>query len=61
MTMEIMKSTQNLVFIDAAVDDYEVLVQGLRPDVQTITIHPEENGIDVITQTLSNVDRKSVV
>ena len=51
--MEIKKSTQELVFIDAAVDNHESLVRGARSGMQTVTIQPHENGIEAITKTLS--------
>ncbi|MEM7769935.1 MAG: DUF4347 domain-containing protein [Cyanobacteria bacterium P01_A01_bin.37] len=51
--MEIMNSTQELVFIDAGIHEHEALARGVRPGVQSITINSDENGIERITQTLA--------
>ncbi|MEM7794284.1 MAG: VCBS domain-containing protein, partial [Cyanobacteria bacterium P01_C01_bin.118] len=43
----------NLVVIDAAVENYEVLIGGLKIDAQVVPINSHEDGISRVTQLLS--------
>lgn len=55
---------KELVFVDTGIDNYESLLSGLlegrnADDIKVIYIDAEENGVELVTQTL--LDRKSVV
>lgn len=42
-----------LVFIDAKVQDYQSLRNGIKTGVEVSVLHPEVDGVEQITQTLS--------
>lgn len=42
-----------LIFIDAAVDDYESLLSGINSDLSVAILDPDQDGIIQISQTLS--------
>ncbi|MEL6224235.1 MAG: DUF4347 domain-containing protein, partial [Cyanobacteria bacterium J06627_8] len=51
--MERMKGARELVFIDASIQEHEVIRSGLRPGVKAVLIGANENGIERITQSLA--------
>jgi uncharacterized repeat protein (TIGR01451 family) len=51
--MEMKKGARELVFIDASIHEHDVIRGGLRPGVKAITIHPNEDGVERITQSLA--------
>ncbi|MHC5827577.1 MAG: DUF4347 domain-containing protein, partial [Nostoc sp.] len=44
--------THSLVFIDAAVEDYQNLVIGVIPNTKVFVIDPTNNGVEQITEIL---------
>ncbi|MGL4376031.1 MAG: DUF4347 domain-containing protein, partial [Microcoleaceae cyanobacterium] len=47
-------SDSGLVFIDAHLDDYPLLVSGILPGLKTIVLKPDTDGIFQITEALQN-------
>ncbi|MEH2107263.1 DUF4347 domain-containing protein [Nostoc sp.] len=45
--------THNLVFIDAAVEDYQSLINGVIPNTEVFVIQPTQNGVEQITEILA--------
>lgn len=43
-----------LVFIDAAVNDYQVLLRGIAPETEVIVLDATQDGVAQITQTLAD-------
>ena len=43
----------HLVFIDSAVENYQSLIAGIKPQTQHILLNPNEDGINKITETLA--------
>ena len=43
-----------LVVIDAGIDDYQQLLQGLKPGIYGMVLNPEQDGVQQITQILRN-------
>ena len=46
-------SIKSLVFIDSAVEDYEILTGGLSIDAEIVILGPDEDGVCRIAQKLS--------
>lgn len=46
------RPAESLVFIDASIDDFETLVNGLLPGVLAFIINPEEDAVFTITRAL---------
>jgi len=47
-------STSNLVFIDAAIADYQTLANGVIPNTEVFLLEPHQDGIEQITAILAN-------
>jgi hypothetical protein len=47
-------NAQVLVFIDAGIEDYNLLVEGILPTAEAIALHPQEDGITQISEILKN-------
>lgn len=45
-------SWREIAFIDATLNDYRVLVSGVRSGVETVVLRPNRNGVETITQVL---------
>ncbi|MEH2158095.1 DUF4347 domain-containing protein [Nostoc sp.] len=45
--------THNLVFIDTAVEDYQILINGVIPNTEVFVIQPTQNGVEQITEILA--------
>ncbi|MDJ0631870.1 MAG: DUF4347 domain-containing protein [Xenococcaceae cyanobacterium MO_188.B29] len=43
----------HLVFIDSAVENYQSLIAGIKPQTQHVLLNPNEDGINKITETLA--------
>ncbi len=52
--MSAIAPVKSLVFIDAAVDDYQSLIDGLVPGAEAIVLDSAQDGIEQITATLAN-------
>jgi hypothetical protein len=50
MTNEVEKS---ILFVDTKVDGYKVLIDGVRAGTKVVILNPAKNGVEQITQTLS--------
>jgi Ca2+-binding RTX toxin-like protein len=49
-------SAQSIVFIDAAVDDRQTLIDSVAPGTVVVTLEPTRNGVEQITETLAHLD-----
>jgi Ca2+-binding RTX toxin-like protein len=47
-------SGQNLVIIDATLENYQSLVAGVKPGISVTVLHPSEDGIEQISVALAN-------
>ncbi|GAA6622056.1 DUF4347 domain-containing protein [Scytonema sp. NUACC26] len=41
---------KNILFIDSAVDNYEILLEGLLPEITAIVLEPNSDGVEQISQ-----------
>ncbi len=44
---------KNILFIDSAVDNYEILLEGLVLGITAIILDPNRDGVQQISQVLS--------
>jgi len=51
--MTLLQTPSNLVFIDAAVEDYQILMNGVAPETEVILLDAQQDGIAQITAALS--------
>ncbi|MFN7517921.1 MAG: DUF4347 domain-containing protein, partial [Dolichospermum sp.] len=57
-------STKTVVFIDSNVQDYQNLVDQVKPGTLLFLLNPNQNGIEQITQNLSgltNIDSLQII
>ncbi|MBW4514419.1 MAG: DUF4347 domain-containing protein [Timaviella obliquedivisa GSE-PSE-MK23-08B] len=52
--MSAIAPVKSLVFIDAAVVDYQSLIDGLVPGTEAIVLDPAQDGVEQMTATLAN-------
>ncbi|MGL6342521.1 MAG: DUF4347 domain-containing protein, partial [Waterburya sp.] len=45
--------TQEIIFIDSQVENYQILAQGVLPGIEIVVLTSDRNGIKQITTTLS--------
>ncbi|NER05912.1 MAG: DUF4347 domain-containing protein, partial [Okeania sp. SIO3C4] len=45
-------ATKSILFIDPTVDDYQILLKGINPDVKIVLLDTYRDGIQQITETL---------
>jgi CSLREA domain-containing protein len=53
--------TDNLVFIDMAVEDYSNLANGVLDHTQVFTLESTQNGVEQITEILASCDRSNLI
>jgi archaellum component FlaF (FlaF/FlaG flagellin family) len=53
--LEVSPSARAIAFIDSAVDDYSMLVDGVLPDIQVVVLSSDRDGITQITETLQTL------
>ena len=46
-------SKEQIIFIDSQVEDYQLLAQGVLPDIEIVILESDRNGIEQITDVLS--------
>lgn len=51
---EAIANVRELVVINAEVDDYQHLLQGIKLGIHGIVLHPDRDGVQQITQILRN-------
>jgi Ca2+-binding RTX toxin-like protein len=49
-------SAKSIVFIDAAVNDRQTLINSVAPGTVVVTLEPTRNGVEQITETLAHLD-----
>jgi hypothetical protein len=54
-------TASTLIFVDANIDDYQNLIQGASTNADVVIIHPNQDGVEKISQTLAKYHQLSSI